>query len=189
MDVNGGQITQTNGNPVFPGTTFTGPLLAGNVVRSDGTTNLASAGETTGEANVGYVVMAQTGVITQAALTSNPSPLIVIPAQSQITGMQLMVTTQWTTATTTLGIGATAGTSAATAFTGATGVQGSTFGLVTINPGTASGTIPANWDNVSNATFQTGGAVDVQILVTNGATGAGVGTLTVFYLQGINNAS
>ena len=70
MDVNGGQITQTNGNPVFPGTTFTGPLLAGNVVRSDGTTNLASAGETTGEANVGYVVMAQTGVITQAALTS-----------------------------------------------------------------------------------------------------------------------
>jgi hypothetical protein len=185
MDVNGGQVTQTAGNPVFPGTTVTGPYLAGNVIRSDGTNNLAGLAETTGTANVGYATMGQSAVITQATLTVTTP--IVIPAQSQITGMQLMVTTEWT-GTTTLGIGATAGTSAATAFTGATGVQGSTFGLVVINPGTASGTIPANWDNVSNSTFQTAPS-DVQILVTNGGTGSGVGTLTVFYLQGINNAS
>ena len=49
-----------------------------------------------------------------------------------------------------------------------------------MGPGTNTTAI-ANWDNV--------GTTDVQIVVTSGNTGSGAGTLTVFYIQGINNAS
>jgi hypothetical protein len=188
MDVNGGQLTQTNGNPIFPGSTFTGPLLAGNVFHSDGSGTAAGLGNsgTSGTANVGYVLMAQSAVITQT--TGALSTAIVIPAQSQITGMQLMVTTVWSTGTTTMGVGATAGTTNATAFTSASAIQGSTLGLVTgVTPTTAAQI--ANWDNVSNSTFQTN-PTDVIIEVTSGGgAGTGVGTFTVFYLQGVNMAS
>jgi hypothetical protein len=182
MDVNGGQYPNPNGSPVWPATQFTGPLTAGNVVHSDGSGSLAGLGETTGTANVGYALMAQTAVVTQASGATT----IVIPAQSQITAIQMMVTTAWTGSATTFSVGATAGTTAATAFSPNT-EAGGTAGLVAITPSTAAQI--ANWDNVSNSTFQTGGAVDVQILVTSANTGSGVGTLTVFYIQGINNAS
>jgi hypothetical protein len=183
-DVQPGFYPNPNGSPVQPASTFTGPLLVGNVVSSDGTGTLAGLGGTTGTQNIGYVVMAQSEPITQASGTTS----ITLPAQSQIIGMTLMVTTAWTGVATTLGIGATAGTSATTAFTTAGAVAGGTKGLVTITPGTATAQI-ANWDNISNATFQTGGPVDVQLLVTSTNTGSGVGTLTVTYLQGINQAS
>jgi hypothetical protein len=186
MDVNGGQSPNPNGSPIQPGTTFTGPVLAGGVFHSDGSGNLAALGGQSGTANVGYAVMAQSAVITQTA--SALPTVIVIPAQSQILRITLMVTTAWTTGTTTLGIGTTAGTTNATALTTATGVQGSTPGPVAAAPSTTAQI--ANWDNVSNATFQAGGPQDVQIEVTSGGgAGAGVGTLTVEYLQGINNAS
>jgi hypothetical protein len=183
-DVVPGQYPNPNGSPIQAATAFTGPILAGNVLFSDGTGNLAGLGGTVGTQNTGYVVMAQSEPITQASGTA----AITIPAQSQIIGMTLMVTTAWTGAASTLGIGATAGTSAATAFTTAGAVAGGTKGLVTITPGTATTQI-ANWDNISNATFQTGGPTDVQILVTSTNTGSGVGTLTVTYIQGINQAS
>lgn len=181
MDVNGGQLTQTNGNPVFPGTTLTGPLLAGNIIHSDGSGALAGTGETNvGTANVGYCVMGQTATITQAASTGQSTGVyltpIVIPAQSQILRMTLMVTADWTT-TTTMGFGNSV---SATAYTGATAVSGAALGLVSANPGT-NATAIGNWDNV--------GTSDVQIVVTSGSTGTGTGTLTVEYLQGINNAS
>ena len=84
MDINGGQLTQSNGNPALPGTTFTGPLIAGNVLHSDGTSNLAGVGGQNGLANTGYVVMAQTSVITQATNGSVAGvwtdPNIIIPA-------------------------------------------------------------------------------------------------------------
>lgn len=190
MDVNGGNYPNPNGSPIFPGTTFTGPLLADSVIHSDGSGALAGLGETNlGTANVGYALMAQSAVITQATNGSVAGVFltpIVIPAQSQIIGIQLMVTTDWTGGTTTMEIGASAGTTAATAFSAA-GVAGGTAGLVQITPTTAAQI--ANWDNTSNATFQTGGPVDVQIQVTSANTGSGVGTLTVQYLQGINLAS
>lgn len=182
MDVNGGFYPNANGSPIWPATQFNGPVTAGNVVHSDGTGNLAGLGETSGTANVGYALMAQSNVVTQASGTTT----IVIPAQSQITGIQMMVTTAWTGAVTTFSVGSTAGTTAATAFS-ASSIAGGTAGLVAITPSTAAQY--ANWDNVSNATFQTGGPVDVQVLVTSANTGSGVGTLTVFYIQGINNAS
>jgi hypothetical protein len=173
MDINGGNYPNANGSPIFPGSTFTGPLIAGNVINSDGTGNLAGLGEQSGYANVGYALMAQSAVVTQASGTTN----IVIPAQSQIIGIYLMVTTAWTGVASTLGIGTTA---SATALTAANAVAGGTLGQVSAAPGTDATRI-GNWDNVGNT--------DVKIVVTSTNTGSGVGTLTVLYVQGINNAS
>jgi len=173
MDINGGVYPNANGSPIWPASTFTGPLVAGNVVASDGTGTLAGVGETTGAANLGYANMAQSVVVTQASGVTN----IVIPAQSQITDIYLMVTTAWTGAASTLGIGTTA---SATALTAAGAVTASALGQLTILPGTGSTQI-ANWDNVGNT--------DIKIQITSTNTGSGVGTLTVFYLQGINLAS
>jgi hypothetical protein len=192
MDVNGGQTyPNANGSPIGPGTHTTGPLLAGGVINSDGSGNLASLGGQVGTANVGYVAMAQTAIVSQTTTSGQSTGVfvtpIVIPAQSQIVRILLMVTTAWTTGTTTLGIGATAGTTAGTAFTTATGVAGGTAGQVSATPSTTAQI--ANWNNVSNSTFQTV-PVDVRIIITSGGgVGAGVGTLTVEYIQGINNAS
>ena len=36
MDINGGQLTQTNGNPAWPAAQSTGPLTAGNIPHGDG---------------------------------------------------------------------------------------------------------------------------------------------------------
>lgn len=179
-DVLGGQTTQTAGNPPFPGTLFTGPLLAGNVVSSDGTNNLAGVGGTTGTSNVGFCVMAKSCVITQAtnvATTGLFECPIVIPAQSQILGIYLMVTTAWTT-TTTAEIGTNASATAFTASQSVTGVG--TLGQIIIPPGTGATQI-GNWDNV--------GTSDVQIVVTSGSTGSGVGTLTIIYIQSNDMAS
>jgi hypothetical protein len=192
MDVNGGQLVQTNGNPVFPGSQFTGPLLAGNIVHSDGSGILAGLGGSAGGiANVGYAHMTQSAVVSQTTTSGQSAGVfvstIVIPAQSQITAIHLMVTTAWTTGTTTLGVGTTAGTTAGTSLTSATAIQGSTAGLITSTPTTTAQI--ANWDNTSNATFQAGGPVDIQIIITSGGgIGSGVGLLTVEYVQGINNA-
>jgi hypothetical protein len=183
MDVNGGQLTQTNGNPVFPGTLFTGPLLAGNIFHSDGSGALAGTGETsTGTANVGYCAMEQAVVITQAASTGQSAGVflttIVIPAQSQITSIKLMVTTVWSGGSVDLTV---ASSVTANAFTAANAVTGTNaLGQLTITPGTSLTQI-ANWDNV--------GATDVQILITSANTGSGVGTLSVSYIQGINQSS
>jgi hypothetical protein len=181
-DIQPGFYPNQNGSPVFPATTFTGPLLVGNVISSDGTGNLAGLGNTAGTQNLGYVVMAQSAVVTQASGGTD----ITLPAQSQILSIVLMVTTAWTGTTKTLSVGSTAGTTAATAFTANT-VDGSVAGRFALSPTTTAQI--ANWDNISNATFQTGGPTDVQLFVTSANTGSGVGTLHVTYLQGINLAS
>ena len=181
-DINGGFSPNANGSPIQPGTAFTGPLIAGGVFHSDGTGTLAGLGGTTGTANQGYVVMAQTAVVTQASGATT----IVVPAQSQILSISLMVTTAFTGVAATLSVGATAGTTAATAFSANT-VSAASAGLVAVTPTTTAQI--ANWDNVSNATFQTVSPTDVQIKVTSANTGSGVATLTVTYVQGINNAS
>ena len=180
-DIQGGQITQTNGNPPFPGTQFTGPVLAGNIPRSDGTNSLAGVGGTTGTANAGYVHMTQACVITQATNNGVAGQFvcpIVIPAQSAIVGMKLRVTTAFSGSATTLGIGSSA---SATAFTLANAVVTSgALGDVVLNPGTGATQI-GNWDNV--------GTTDVQIVVLSTNTGNGVATLYVEYVQSINLAS
>jgi hypothetical protein len=181
-DINEGALTQPNGSPALPGTTFAGPLLSGNVIHSDGSNNLAGVGGTTGTANRGYVHMAQTCVITQASNNGTTNQFacpIVIPAQSLITSIKLMVTSAWVT-TTTLEIGSGA---SATAFTTTQAVTGlGTLGPTAsaITPG-ANATQIANWDNV--------GTQDVQIVILSGTGTGGVGTLIVEYLAGVNSAS
>ena len=182
MNVQPGQLTQSSGNPALPGTLFAGPVLAGNIKDSDGTSNLAGVGSTSGGlANVGYAVMAQTDVITQATNGSVAgvftSTNITIPAQSQILRITLMVTTAWSGASTTLGIGNTV---SATAYTSAGAANGNARGSIAFSPGTDATKI-GNWDNV--------GTSDVQIVITSTNTGNGVGTLVVEYLQAIDQAS
>ena len=173
-DINGGFSPNPNGSPIFAGTTFVGPLLAGNVVHSDGSGTLAGVGVLQGgSANVGYAVMAQAQPITQASGATT----IVIPAQSQILRIAVMVTTAWTGASAAFGVGNTV---SATALTAAGAANGGSLGLITLTPGSGSTQI-ANWDNVGNT--------DIQLVVTSTNTGSGVGTLSVEYIQGINQAS
>jgi hypothetical protein len=158
-------------------TTFTGPIKAGNVLNSDGTGTLAGAGGDSGVANVGYAVMAQSQAITQATNGSSAGVFttdIVIPADSQILSIALTVSTAWTGAASTLGIGTTA---SATALTAAGAVAGGTKGIISASPGTVDAAI-ANWTDV--------GSTDIQVLVTSTNTGSGVGVLTVTYIQSNN---
>jgi hypothetical protein len=158
-------------------TTFTGPIKAGNVLNSDGSGVLAGVGGDSGVANVGYVVMTQSQEITQAtngAVAGVYTTDIVIPADSEILTIRLLVSTAWTGAATTLGIGTTA---SATALTAAGAVAGGTKGIVAANPGTVDAAI-ANWRDV--------GTTDVQVVVTSTNTGSGVGVLTVTYIQSNN---
>ena len=158
-------------------TTFTGPIKAGNVLQSDGSGVLAGEGGSSGIANVGFAVMAQSEAITQATNVGSAgvyTTSIVIPAGSQILSITLLVTTAWTGAASTLGIGTTA---SATALTAAGAVAGGTKGVVSANPGTVDAAI-ANWKDV--------GTTDIQVKVTSTNTGNGVGVLTVTYIQSNN---
>jgi hypothetical protein len=100
-------------------TTFTGPVQAGNVINSDGSGTLASAGGSTGTQNVGYCLMAQTSAVAQATnigVAGVYKTSIVIPAQSQIVSIQLAATAAWS-GSATVEVGSTAGTTAAIATT------------------------------------------------------------------------
>jgi len=172
MDIIGGQLTQTSGNPSFPGAVSTGPLIAGNVVHSDGSGTLAGVGNQTGIANQGYVEMVQFDNVAQ----STTSPLvtaIVIPAQSMIVDIRMFVTTVWNGGTTTVAIGDTASNSYITA--GA----GNAIGNIVFSP-PATKSVIQQWENVGNT--------DVQITLTSANTGTGLGILYVRYLQGCNAA-
>ena len=147
-------------------TTFSGPIKAGTISNTTGTTVGADM------KNTGQVVMSQTVAVDQTAATDTTN--IIIPANSQIVAMDLYVNTVWSTGTTTLGIGKV-GT--ATAFTAATAVQGSTLGLIKISP-TASAAVVNRWTDI--------GTSDNRIIVTNGATGTGAGYLCVQYVQNNN---
>ena len=145
-------------------TTFTGPIRAGDILNTTGTT----VGKDI--ANVGYAVMAQASAVTQASGATT----IVIPKNSHIISITLFVTTAWTGAATTLGVGNTA---SATAYTAAGAVAGGTIGSVVVSPG-ADATRTGNWIDV--------GTTDRKILVTSTNTGDGVGVITVTYAQALN---
>ena len=146
--------------------TFTGPIKAGDVLNTTGTT----AGTIK---NVGFVVMAQTFPITQLAThTTALATSIVIPANSHIVNIQMLVTTAWDGAATTFSIG-TSATSTELVVAGA----GGTIGLSALAPG-ASAPRTAKWSDV--------GTSDVIIYVLSANTGAGVGDLVVRYIQAEN---
>jgi len=145
-------------------TTFSGPIKAGVIKETTGTT-LGSDVK-----NTGQVVMAQSQAITQADGTTS----IVIPANSQIVAIELSVTAVWDGAATTAGLGWTGD---ATALTAATAVAGGTLGIISATAG-ADATRVGNWADV--------GTTDRRILVTNTNTGAGTGFITVRYVQNNN---
>lgn len=180
-DINTDETTQVNGSPPVPGSSFAGPLLSGVIPHSDGSGTLAGVGGQTGTANRGWVHMTQSCVCGQTSNTGTAGQFacpIVIPAQSQVTSIKIMVTTALTGGATTLGIGSSG---SATFFTAASAVVTSgALGQVTVTPGTNATNI-GNWDNV--------GTQDVQIVVLSTNTGTGVFTLTVEYVPMINLAS
>ena len=145
--------------------TFTGPIKAGDVLNTTGTT----AGTIK---NVGFVVMAQAVSITQAGTAAALATSIVIPANSHIVNIQILVSTAWTGAATTISLGTTA-----TATELVSAGAGGTIGLSALAPG-ANATRTAKWSNV--------GTSDVIIYVLSANTGAGVGDLIVRYMQAEN---
>jgi hypothetical protein len=142
-------------------TTFTGPIRAGNILNTSGTT----LGQDV--KNVGSVVMAQTYPITQALTATALGTTIVLPANSHILNIQMLNTVAWD-ATDTLSVGTTATATELVALTAMT------VGLVALNPGTDA-TRTANWDDI--------GTTDKRIFVKSANTGVGVGTITVRYIQ------
>jgi hypothetical protein len=145
-------------------TTFTGPIKAGDILNTSGTTL------GTDVSNVGYVVMAQSSPVTQASGATS----IVIPANSQIIDIKVMVTSVWSGAATTFGVGTTA---SATFLTAAGALDGVAVGPLSATPGTDA-TRAGNWNDV--------GTTDRQIAVTSTNTGTGVGVITVTYIQARN---
>ncbi len=147
--------------------TFTGPLKAGDVLNTTGTT----AGNVK---NVGFVEMSQQVAVVQSATAA--ATTICIPANSTIIAVDLYVTTVWSSATTTYTI--SVGTSAtATELVAATNANA--IGKLVLSPGTDA-TRTGLWVNT--------GTSDVIIYVLSGApsTTAGAGTLVVRYIQAAN---
>jgi hypothetical protein len=142
-------------------TTFTGPIRAGNILNTSGTT----LGQDV--KNVGSVVMAQTYPITQALTATALGTTIVLPANSHILNVTMLNSVAWD-ATNTLSVGTTA---TATELAALTAMP---VGIVNLTPGTDA-TRAAAWDDT--------GTTDKRIFVKSANTGVGVGTLTVRYIQ------
>lgn len=150
-------------------TTFTGPITAGDILYTTGTT----VGNDV--ANVGYVVMTQTVPFTQATNISSAGvykTLAVIPAGSRIISIIATVTTAWTGAAKTINVGTNS--TATQLAVAADNDFSTTVGNKAIIPGDDA-TRAGNWVDV--------GTTDVQIYTKSTNTGSGVGYLTVNYAQ------
>lgn len=137
-------------------TTFTGPVKAGDVLDTTGTTPGSVK-------NVGYAVMAQSAAVTNVA-TANTTT-IVIPAYSQILSIQITITAAFAT---TLQIG---DTTSASRYTAAEAV---TTGVHAFTPGTI-----ANWVDVgANDSI-------IKVTAGATGSGAGVVTVTYLQAAGL----
>jgi hypothetical protein len=134
-------------------TTFSGPIRAGNIYNTTGTT----LGDNV--KNVGSVVLVQHFPITQAGTATALGTDIVLPANSHILNMQMVVTAAWSGAATTFSVG-----SSATSTELVSGAAGGTIGVIGLNPG-SDATRTANWDDT--------GTVDERIFVLSANTGTG----------------
>jgi len=145
--------------------TFTGPIKAGDVLNTTGTTPGTVK-------NVGWVAMAQTASITQAGTATAATTGIVVPAYSHILNIQFLNTVGWDGAASTISIG-----TSATSNELVSAQSLANIGQVSAGPGT-SATRTALWSNV--------GANDVIIYALSANTGNGVGDLVVRYIQAEN---
>jgi hypothetical protein len=146
--------------------TFTGPIKAGDVLNTTGTT----AGTIK---NVGFVVMSQTNntTLTQAGITTATATNIVIPANSHIINIQLLVFDAFSSSG-TISIGTSA---TATELVAATSV--SAVGLLSLTPGTSK-TVTQKWSNM--------GTTDSIVYVLSSVTGTGTFDIIVRYIQAEN---
>ena len=150
-------------------TTFTGPITAGDVLDTTGTTPGTLK-------NVGYVEMAQIYAVNQTTTETATTTTIVIPQNSIIVSIDLITTVAWSSATTTYTI--SVGTSAtATELVSATNAN--SVSKISLLPSTQAQS--ALWINT--------GSGDDQIWVKSGAHSVtnGLGTIVVRYLQAINS--
>lgn len=142
-------------------TTFTGPIRAGNILNTSGTT----LGQNV--KNVGSVIMVQHFPVTQAATATALATSIVLPANSHILQINMLNTVAWdATNTMSVGISATA--------TELAPLTAMIVGINSLPPGTDA-TRAALWDDT--------GTTDKRIWLKSANTGAGVGTLTIRYIQ------
>jgi hypothetical protein len=143
-------------------TTFSGPVKAGTISNTTGTT------VGTNIANVGFVSMAQSVIVDITGASHLNQVCAVIPANSQIIDVILNVTTaNDDTTASSVSVGTVAD---ADAFINAQSVQA---------VGTTHGVLDTEATNV--------GTTDIQVLAdftaTDGDGTAGVGTVTVLYIQ------
>ena len=137
-------------------TTFSGPINAGTVREG-------------ASANVGFTVMTQTAAITE--LAANTASSIIIPANSQITNMYVLVQTAWDGGTNTIDVGTSADPDLF-----CDGLAATALGNHRVTAA-ATGT-EASWKDI--------GTSDVTVYVDSVAGGNGVGVLTVEYIQNRN---
>lgn len=145
-------------------TTFSGPIRAGNIPNTTGTT------VGTNVKNVGQVLMAQSAVIDIIGATAT-TPVAVIPANSQIVDCILNVTTvnnDANAAAVTVGI-----TGNTNAFVPSTSVK---------SLGTTRGTIETVGTDIGSTDVQ----VNAYFTATDGDGTTGAATVTVIYLQANN---
>lgn len=150
-------------------TTFTGPITAGNILDTTGTT------VGTDVANVGYVVMSQSAAVNQATNVGSAGVYktnVVIPANSLILSISVLKTTAWSGVAQTINVGTNS--TATQLAVAADNNLSTTLGLSSIIPGDDA-TRTGNWIDV--------GTSDVQIYTKSTNTGTGVGILTVTYAQ------
>ena len=148
-------------------TTFSGPIRAGNIRNTVGTT------VGTDVANVGYVVMMQTHTmdLSSGAIAAGATDMV-IPANSKIIDVVVDLSTA-ANATTNLSVGDTVGGATTILNTLATGTSA---GLKTV---TTQGGGTGEWANT--------GTADLKLTVTgSAATTAGVAVITVMYAQAYN---
>lgn len=150
-------------------TTFSGPIRAGNIKNTTGTT------VGTNIANVGYVTMMQahTMDLSGGAIAAGATTMV-IPADSHIIDVVVDLSTAANT-TSNISVGDTVG--GATTIINAL-ATGTTAGLKTI---TTEGGGARAWSNT--------GTADLKLTVTNSAaTTAGVAVIKVLYAQAYNTA-
>jgi hypothetical protein len=145
--------------------TFSGPIKAGDVFNTTGTTPGTIR-------NVGFVEMAQTFSLTQAGSATALATTIVIPAYSHILNIQFLTSAGFSGAAQTISVGTNA-----TATQLVVGHTLTNIGQSSAGPGTDA-TRTALWSNV--------GASDVVIYVLSANTGTGVTDMVVRYIQAEN---
>ena len=148
-------------------TTFTGPIKAGDVLDTTGTT----AGSVK---NVGFVVMSQVARITQAGTATAATTGICIPAKSHIIAIQVLATVGWSGVSSNINIGTSTASSSAQLVSAGSCAN---IGINQLTPGTDA-TRTGIWSDV--------GSSDVLIYALSANTGDGVGDLVIRYIQAEN---